>query len=94
MFSQTLINRARELGASEIGPSWRAGKRFYVIYRDASGATRVIHFGSAVGKTFIDHGDEKKRRAWWARHSKIMRQGAPAVDQPESPDYWAARLLW
>lgn len=89
MISQAIINRARALGATEIGPSWRAGKRFYVIYDG-----RVIHFGSAVGKTFIDHHDEKKRLAWWARHSKILRQGAPAIDQPESPDYWAARLLW
>ena len=26
------------------------------------------HFGSDVGQTFIDHQDEKKKKAWIARH--------------------------
>ena len=29
---------------------------------------KTIHFGSKGGSTFIDHGDEKIKSAWEARH--------------------------
>ena len=41
----------------------RKGKRFEIVMSDHS-----HHFGSDVGKTFIDHKDDKKKKAWNARH--------------------------
>lgn len=30
---------------------------------------KTVRFGSSEGKSFIDHKDEKKKKAWLARHS-------------------------
>ena len=38
-------------------------KRFTAIINN-----KKIHFGSAVGYTYIDHGDDTKRRNYIARH--------------------------
>ena len=64
---QALKNKALSLGASEFGESDRKNKRFYVVYDN-----KIVHFGSPTAKTFLEHNDEKKRDAWYARHSKIL----------------------
>jgi hypothetical protein len=88
--SSQLEKNALKLGASKLGKSNRETKRFMVLYRG-----KWIHFGSAVGKTFIDHKDEKKRVGWKARHSKIkLKNGSLAHKVKESPSYWAWNLLW
>lgn len=74
--------------AGKFSYSDRAGKRFKVV------TDKTIHFGSDVGQTFIDHGDEQKRKAWRARHSKIMRDGKPAYKNKDSPSYYSWNLLW
>jgi hypothetical protein len=89
-----LTEHAQELDDNVMGVkrSTRASKRFMVEYLDN---TRTEHFGSADGQTFIDHGDEKKRAAWRARHSKIMSKlGVPAYRIKGSPSYWSWNLLW
>jgi hypothetical protein len=43
----------------------RRGKRFIIDMGDHS-----HHFGSDVGKTYIDHQDDKKKENWIARHRK------------------------
>ena len=65
------------------------GKRFAVV-KDG----KTINFGAAGGKTFLDHHDTRLRDAWYARHSKIMRKGRRAIDDPDSPAYYSARILW
>ena len=52
---EQLREKAMKLGAKDFGVSWRKNKRFYVDFNG-----KIIHFGSKTGKTFIDHGDEKK----------------------------------
>lgn len=47
-----------------IQKSTRKGKRFMAIFKNG----KVIHFGSAVGKTYIDEGNKMKRAAYLARH--------------------------
>lgn len=85
-----LRTRAKALGASEFGMSKVKGKRFYVIYQD-----KRINFGSDNGKTFIDHGDKKKRDAWYARHSKIKNKNDKyVINNVLSPSFWSARILW
>ena len=81
---------AKKLGADDLQLSPNKSKRFYVVFEG-----KKIHFGSKGGKTFIDHGDEKKRKAWYARHSKILlKDGTRAMDNKHSPAFWSARLLW
>jgi hypothetical protein len=84
---------ARTKGLPEVSLSKAAGKRFSV--KSPSG--KVLNFGQwpFSGKgTFIDHGDEKIKAAWQARHSKIMRDGKPAYLNKESPEYYSWNLLW
>ena len=47
----------------EISRSSRKDKRFKAEF-----GGRAVHFGSKTGSTFVDHGDEKTKRAWEARH--------------------------
>lgn len=84
-----LKQKALKLGASDLGESSVKGKRLYVIYNG-----KRINFGSDVGQTYIDHGDNKKRKAWRARHSQILRGGYPAYKQKDSAAYWAWKILW
>ena len=86
----TLRAKAIKLGATEFGHSHVRGKRFYVIYRG-----HRINFGAANGSTYVDHEDQHKRAAWYARHSNIkLRDGRFAYRVRESPSYWSWHLLW
>lgn len=87
---QRLRVRAMELGALDFGISDRKDKKFYVLYNG-----RIINFGSKHGKTFIDHGDENKKNAWIARHSKITnKNGELVINLKTSSSYWSHKLLW
>ena len=46
-------------------------------------------FGAKDGKTFIDHGDEKKKNAWIARHRKDK-----GYNNQHSGIYYSRHLLW
>ena len=82
---------AREKGiAGKISNSTRKGKRLMIERPDG----KIIHFGSATGQTFIDHGDKDKRKAWRARHREIMRGGKPAYKDRDSPSFYAWKILW
>jgi hypothetical protein len=94
---EQLKEKALKLGASDLGESNVKGKRLYVIYPIILRGKIIekrINFGSDVGQTFFDHRDNKKRRAWRARHTQILRGGTPAYKQKDSPSYWAYHLLW
>ena len=87
---KTLYHKALKLNASDFGKSKRKNKRFYVIYDG-----KIINFGSSVGQTYYDHHNEKKRKAWYARHSKIKdKNNKNVIKNPYSPSYWAYSLLW
>jgi hypothetical protein len=85
-----LKQKALSLGATSFGRSDVKNKRFYVIYKK-----KKINFGLQGGSTFIDHKDEKKRKAWRARHSKIRNKEGQLVHKLKtSPDYWSWNILW
>jgi hypothetical protein len=48
----------------EIVESDRKGKRFKAIFKNG----KILYFGSQSGKTFIDHGDELKKKNYIKRH--------------------------
>jgi hypothetical protein len=82
--------KAIKLGATDFGISNVRNKRYYVIY----GGKR-INFGSKTGQTYIDHKDDKKKDAWYARHNKIFnKMGEKVINKKDSPSFWSANLLW
>ncbi len=84
-----LDKKAKKLNASSFGISKAKNKRFFVVYDK-----KIINFGSKIGKTFIDHHDENKRKAWKARHSMILKDGSPAYKNKHSASYWSWHILW
>jgi hypothetical protein len=76
----------------ELQISKAKNKRFAIKYDN-----KTINFGlfPYQGKgSFLDHGDEKLKAAWRARHSKIMKDGKPAYLDKTSPEFWAWHILW
>lgn len=71
----------------------RKNKRFKIL----SPSGKYIHFGLYPYKgkgTYIDHFNPNIRKAWKARHSKILKDGKPAYLNPESPEYYSWNILW
>lgn len=69
----------------EILDSNRKNKRFVAVFANGE----KIHFGQKGGNTYIDHGDEKKRTAYLARHG-AGREDWTSIN-PGSLSRW---LLW
>jgi len=68
-----------------IEKSTRKGKRFMATYANG----KVVHFGQEGGKTYIDHGDKEKRKAYLARHEPRENW-----NDPFSPGSLSRYLLW
>ena len=82
--------KAKRLGADELRPSWRAGKKMAVLFRG-----RWIHFGARGYDDFTTHGDPVRRALYRKRHRGILLiDGRPAYTVKTTPSYWAYRLLW
>tara|TARA_R110000851_G_scaffold18394_3_gene57857 strand:+ start:10472 stop:10747 length:276 start_codon:yes stop_codon:yes gene_type:complete len=85
-----LTKKALSLGAVDLKKSTRKAKKYMVLYND-----NWIHFGSKTGKTFLDHGDSKKQKAWYARHSKIKnKDGKNVIKIKTTPSFWSHQILW
>ena len=90
MSFEQLKQKALSLGATDFRNSNTKGKRYDVKYDN-----KWIPFGSATGKTFIDHKDKDKKKAWQARHSKIKNKDGQLVHKLKtSPSYWSWNILW
>ena len=68
-----------------IQKSTRAGKRFMATFSNG----KVVHFGQAGGKTYIDEGDALKRDNYIKRHS--VRENS---NNPYSAGALSRWLLW
>lgn len=67
-------------------------KRFAIKYDG-----KTVNFGvwPYTGQgTFIDHQDPNIKKAWQARHSKIMKNGKQAYKDKTSPEYYSWNILW
>ena len=74
--------------------STHKNKRFMIkpLHND-----KFIHFGLYPFEghgAYIDHQDNDIRKAWRARHSKIMKNGQPAYKDKSSPDFYSWQILW
>lgn len=91
---QIVKNIAKNIGIDgDIKVSSRKGKRFMITRPDG----KLIHFGlyPFTGEgAYIDHGDDKIRKNWRARHKKILKDGKPAYKNPDSPEFYSWNLLW
>jgi hypothetical protein len=70
-----------------ITKSTRKGKRFLATFKDGT----KIHFGQDGGSTYIDHGDEKKREAYIARHGGGGRENWKSPYNAGALSRW---ILW
>ena len=90
----TVRRIAKELGINgTLEVSNKKNKRFQITLSNGTN----IHFGQWPfnGRgAFIDHKDEKVKKAWQARHSKILIDGEPAYLNIYSPEYYSWHLLW
>lgn len=64
--------------------SGNKGKRFVIIMDNMK-----HHFGSDVGKTFVDNRTEKEKDAWIARHRQDKNW-----NNKHSGIYYSRHLLW
>jgi hypothetical protein len=64
----------------------RKGKRFVIEMPDKG---HRHHFGSDVGRTYIDGRTDRERDAWIARHRADKNW-----DNPHSGVYYSRYLLW
>jgi hypothetical protein len=72
----------------------KAKNKRFVLIKDG----KRINFGlfpySGKG-TYLDHGDNKIKSAWIARHSKIkLKDGRQAYKVKDSPEYLSYSILW
>ena len=86
----TMGAKAKRLGATELRPSWRKGKKWAVLYRD-----RWYHFGAKGMSDFSQHRDPARRASYRRRHAGIyLKDGRAAYTVKTSPAYWSWHLLW
>jgi len=85
-----LKDKALRLGAVDLKPSTRAGKKWAVLYDG-----KWIHFGAKGMSDFTIHKDKERRKRYRARHGKIkLKDGRSAYTVKTSPSYWSWHLLW
>ena len=81
---------ARRLGATELRQSWRAGKKWAVMYQG-----KWIHFGALGYDDYTTHRDAGRRASYRRRHKAIiLGDGRPAYTVKAQPAFWAFNLLW
>ena len=66
--------------------STRKDKKWMVIAPDG----KTIHFGAEGYQDFTDHGDERRRSSYLARHEKNENWTKSGID---TPGFWARWLL-
>ena len=81
---------AKSLGATDLRPSWRKGKKLAVLYQG-----KWIHVGALGYEDYTTHHDDERRASYRRRHKAILlRDGRPAYTVKTQPAYWAYHLLW
>jgi len=88
--------KARALGYDDLKESTRKNKKYMIqVIDEDTKKSKYIHFGAKGYKDFLDHGDEKLRKYYRARHSKIkLKNGSPAYKKKNSPAFFSYFLLW
>jgi len=69
-------------------------KRLRATIRVKDGTLKYVDFGYAAGKTYIDHGDEKLRDLYRARHINNIKERAAIQNLAATPATLSYYLLW
>lgn len=77
----------------ELVTSKRNDKRFKIKLNE-DGKITTYNFGLKSGTTFIDHGDEAKKKAYLARHMGNKTEKKLISNLIPSPALFSAKLLW
>ena len=84
---ESLGRKAVRLGATELRPSRRAGKKWAVLYEG-----KWVNFGAVGYEDYTQHKDPANYRR---RHGAIrLKDGRLAYTVPTLPSYWSWHLLW
>jgi hypothetical protein len=67
----------------------RKDKRLQAIFTLEDKSQRRVHFGLKNGSTYLDHGDDNKKRAWIARH-----EVRGTFFDPMTPSSLSRWILW
>ena len=88
---EKLVEKAKELGAKSLDYSSRKNNKYMVTLPSG----KKVHFGSSKYEDYTIHKDEKRRDKYLARAMKIKnKNGELTYNNPESPNFWAIKLLW
>ena len=75
---------------TQIVRSWRKFKKFAALTPRG-----WVHFGDTRYKDYTQHKDKARRLAYLKRASRIRdKRGRLTINNPYSPNYYAARYLW
>jgi len=77
----------------ELLPSDLPSKRFKIVLK-VDDNFYTFNFGAKEGKTFIDHGDEKKRENFRKRHYANKTEKYRIDNLIPSPSLFSMKLLW
>tara|TARA_R110000787_G_C13163868_1_gene419910 strand:- start:194 stop:472 length:279 start_codon:yes stop_codon:yes gene_type:complete len=76
--------------------SKKAGKKFSVYVKSASGGTKIIHFGAAgMDDWRSGKASAAQRKSYRARAAGTKKKdGSQAIRDKNSPAYWSYNYLW
>jgi hypothetical protein len=77
----------------ELIHSPKENKRFRITL-EVDGNIKSWDFGAKNGSTFVDHADERKRAAYWARHCANPVERHRIENVIPSAALFSAYLLW
>ena len=81
---------AKSLGATDLRPSWRKGKKWAILYQG-----KWIHFGALGYDDYTIHRDDERRASYRRRHKAILLlNGLPAYKDKKQAAFWSWHLLW
>lgn len=81
----------REIQSWKLDYSARQGKKWMVKITFSDGGQRTIHFGDSSMEDYTQHKDPIRRQRFHQRFASLIER---TKDDPLSPMYYSAKLLW
>lgn len=90
------LPKPRQVAAWTLAPSTRSAKKWMVTITTQHAVqerprTIVVHFGDSSMEDYTQHHDKERRRRFHQRFASLI---AATRNNPLSPMYYTARLLW
>lgn len=85
------LQKPDNVASWSIDHSSQQGKKWMVKLVLTDGTRRTVHFGHMGMEDFTQHRDPERRRRFHMRFAKLIEKNR---DNPLSPMYYSANLLW